>query len=282
VKVVNGIAQVNPGDKIILPPKESTVAPYQTFGLLSKTNFNPKDITDSNAQRYLQQYLQGNIPSARTLGITGAALTAAATRAQALYNGATGNPLPPNPDILKSNTKLIEANNKLLNNLNVQTSSITANFGLNLANATDAKINQYAPQILNGVINNLNAAFSDPSTLSYLLQNSTLQNEAASLLAVRNASGTTVYDKMVGAGLIPKDASLSAQAKMMKTLMQEAENVSQSINQTNSALYASVDPLQMNPDNPARQTYQQTQQTNGMNFTTSSDFDLSNLNFKMN
>ena len=247
------------GTVLNMPPAQSTTAPYTEYGLLSNTNFNPNNTTDQNAKLYLNQYLQGTMPTTRSMGLStskGAQQTFAqiSARASDLYSTATGNPLPPDPQILKGYVDIIIGNNKIANNLNVQNGAITKNFGLNLQNATTNNINQNAPQILNSVFNSLNAFFSDPATLQYYMQNSTISQEAGNLLAVRNATGTTVYDKMVGAGLIPRDASTTAQAQMMKTLLQEAQNVSQTINSTNASLYKITDPLQLDSNNPNRQT----------------------------
>ncbi len=245
--IVNGSAITNPNPKVT----------YDQYGLLANTTFNPDNFTDKTAYNYLTSYLNnGSIPTANQVGLSGrGAATSvqfnnASQRARDLYFKATGQPLP-DPQILASNKKLIENNNKLANNLTVQEATVNKNFGLNLDNLNKNNINTAVP-ILNDILNTFNNALGDPATAQYFLQNSTIQTEAGNLLAVKNAAGTTVFDKMTAAGLLPKNATKDQQVAIMKTLLQEAKNSADSINETNSTLYRQIDPLQINPQNPVR------------------------------
>lgn len=210
---------------------------------------------DSAAWNYLNQYLtQGKTPSAASVGIStragsGPLFNSIAQRADDVYFKATGEHLP-DADILEASKKLITGNNQLLNTLNVQEKTINKNFGLSLDNLNSNNINKNAPAI-NGFIDDIRYALGDPNVAQYLSQNETLQNEAASLLALKNASGTTVADKLSAAGLIAKNASVDDQVKVLKTLMTEAQNARVSIGQASEQLYGQIDPLGLNPNNPA-------------------------------
>lgn len=191
----------------------------------------------------------GTVPNTRTF--KGVPLATVEQRAQDLYYKATGSEMP-DVTILKANKQLINGNNKLLNNLNIQEGTINQNFKLAIDNIDKAGINQYAP-FINSWINNMkDQVLGDPDTAAYLAQNKTLQNEAGSLLALKNASGTTVADKLEAAGLIPANASEAQQKEVLKKLMQEAENGRGAVQQTSAELYKQVDPLEMSPDNPNR------------------------------
>ncbi len=233
-------------------------ATYAQYGKLAQTDFNPNNDTDNKALNYLNVYLNnGKVPNAYDIGISsrgaigGQQFNTATKRANDLYFSATGENLP-SPEIVKGNLKLITANNTLANNLRVQEKTVNANFGLSLENLNANNINKAWP-ILNNAINAIKNAEGDPTVAQYFAQNSTIQQELGNLLAVKNASGTTVYDKIAGAGLMPKNATPEQQVTIAKTLLQEAQNAGKAISDTNGELYQSVDPLERQTANPNRQ-----------------------------
>lgn len=234
----------------------SNTPTFEQYGLLSQTNFNPGNNLDKAAKTYLDQYIKnGTFPTAYTIfGKTSGnpyMLSAVAERAQQLFFDATGTSLP-DVQILKGNKSLIVGNNKLLNNLNIQEGTINSNFKLAIDNIDNAKINQ-SSQPINAFLDNIKNWAGDADVATYLTQNGTIKNEIGSLLALKNASGTTVADKLESAGLVPKNASEKQQKAILKVLMQEAENGRGAISQTSSDLYKSIDPLQTDPNNPNRQ-----------------------------
>lgn len=227
------------------------------YGLLSTVpGFNPSNREDAAASTYIQNYLStGKIPSASQLGFSSRAggvntglMSRVAQRAKDLYFQATGQQMP-NATVLAGNLKLINGNNKLLNTIGVQSKTIISNFGLNLENITANDINTNSP-IVNGFLDQVKYLMGDPDVAQYLNQESTLQNEMSSLIAVKNASGTTVADKLMSAGLIDKNASVDQQVKVLKTIMQEAMNGESAIKAQNVDLYSQTDPLQVDPQNP--------------------------------
>ena len=231
----------------------STQTPY---GLLANVKgFNPKSQVDSNAYNYLTSYLSGNPPSSSS-GMGGAATfeqkQRIQTRAAVLYKEATGKDLP-NQSLLTTNLGLISNNNSLLNNLNVQTGTIGANVKLLQKNIQDNNVNSSAP-IINKMVNELANASGSTSVAQYLSQNETLQNELASLLSVKNASGTTVADKLSSADVLPSGATPEQINQIVGTLMTEAQNQSNTILNTNAELYIQTDALGVNPQNPVNNT----------------------------
>jgi len=230
---------------------------YNQYGLLANTDFNPADETDKEAKLYLDYYIKNAaFPTSYSLGMGKTSSSAsrfakAASRAQDLYYTATGEQLP-DVAILKGNKTLINANNKLENNLNVQEGTIGANFKLALSNIDKAGINQHS-QPINDFLNNVGEMWGDPNVAAYLSQNATLANEVGSLLALKNAGGTTVADKLESAKLIKPGASEKQQKAILKILLQEADNASKTIRSTNSDLYKQIDPLETLKDNPNRQ-----------------------------
>lgn len=231
---------------------QSTGPSFAEYGLLTNTNFNPDNSNDTIASQYLKFLNNGTTPTPRQLG-TGLSATRYSIiqkRAEDLYLQATGSTIP-DTNTIKANTTIIQDNNTLANSLALQDQTIQANFGLNLANLTANNINSAWP-ILNNVINNFNSATGDPATAQYLAQNSTIQNELGSLLAVKNASGTTVHDKLESAGLLPKNATPEQQVAIVKTLLQEAGNSKSVIDGLNMQLYQKTDPLMINGNNPIR------------------------------
>lgn len=233
--------------------------PTAQYGLLANVaGFNPtKPGVDADAMQYLNTYLtQGKIPVPTDVGLSSRAgtvgvFTDVKQRADDVYFKATGQHLP-DVDILKSNKKLVEGNNALLNSLKVQEQTIKSNSDLMQGNITAANINQNAP-IVNNVIDGIQNALGNPDVASYLAQNSTLSNELGSLLALKNASGTTVHDKLISADLIAPSASAAQEAKVVNTLMQEAQYAHGAIGQANFNLYQQIDPLGINPQNPVNQ-----------------------------
>ena len=238
---------------------QSKAKSYDQYGLLSTTNFNPKTEVDKNAANYLDAYLKsstGTLPTAASLfgssrGANATKFAAAQDRAKQLYFAATGQSLP-DLAIVKSNKSLITANNKLLNNLNIQEGTINKNFQLAISNIDKGGINQSSPAINTWINNYKDKVLGDPDVAQYLAQNQTVANEMGSLLALKNASGTTVGDKLAAAGLVPPNSTEEQQKAILKTLMQEAENGRVAINQTSSDLYKKIDPLEQDPNNPNR------------------------------
>lgn len=243
--------------------------PYEQYGLLSTTNFDPKNPTDINANNYLTQYLNGNLPSkASDLGITihgagaGTQYNDAVTRANSLYYAATGQNLP-SPDIIKNNLSLINANNTLANKLDTQELTVGSNIQLSLANMTKNGLNssQFAP--LNGLIDYVKNLFNDPATGQLLSQNETIRNELGSLMSVKNASGTTVYDKLSSAGIISSTDTPANIQQKISTLLSEAGNFKSALNTVNGQLYQQTDPLERQQQNPNRQSYLDSQVPQG-------------------
>lgn len=245
---------------------------YAQYGLLSKTNFNPTTHIDALANSYLSYYLKNAaIPTARALGLSttqGTVFTAATQRAQDLYFQATGSSLP-NVNILKSNTSLVSTNNQLLNTLNVQEGTIGKNFQLAISNLDKSGINQNS-QPINDFLNSIHNLMGDPATAQYLAQNSTLQNELGNLISLKNASGTTVADKLTSSGLLPKGASEDQQKSILKILLQEANNGVSTLNSVNADIYKQIDPLEQDPNNPNRQATINGGQTDGTTYKSTS------------
>lgn len=235
----------------------------QQYGLLANVpGFDPgpssgnktdAQAVDSAAFNYLQVYLKtGSIPTTtNVLGMrsgTSAQLPRIAQRAQDLYTQATRQALP-DQDILDNNKTLVEGNNALLNSLAVQEKTISANSDLLQGKITAANLNQNAP-IINKVLDPIIQALGNVPVAAYNAQVDTLGNELGSLLALKNASGTTVHDKLISAGLLPADASAQQEADVVNTIMQEAQNAHGAIGAATETLYQQVDPLGLNPSNP--------------------------------
>lgn len=247
------------GNSTPITTPSSTGATFEQYGLLSHTNFNPDTQQDNNALNYLNVYLtKGQIPTATEVGISSrgpqgtAQFNSTRSRAMNLFFQATGQPLP-TPQIVANNIKLINTNNDLANKLTTQEQTVKANVNLSLQNMTKNGLNSSSFAPLNGLIDYVKSAFNDPNVGQFLSQNSTIQNELGSLLAIKNASGTTVYDKLQSAGIInPTDTKEVIQRKV-NTLITEAGNFSTALNTVNGELYKKIDPLMINPDNPNRQ-----------------------------
>lgn len=229
----------------------------QYGALANVSGFNPnasgdQGIVDRDAYSYLKLYLSGTQPSNTNLtgkrSSSSAEFQQAQNRAQDLYYQATGKQLP-NITELNANLGFLNSNNALLNSLAVQEGTIQANSDLMQGNINADNINQNAPAI-NGIIDSVKNSLGDPGVASYLAQNSTLSNELGSLLALKNASGTTVHDKLISADLISPDAGAKQEAEVVNRLMQEAGNAHTAISLANAKLFQQTDPLGLDPQNP--------------------------------
>lgn len=213
-------------------------------------------IIDQGAFNYLQTFLSTGTPPASTGGMGGLPAkvyqSAIQARAEELYTAATGKPLP-NAEELSNNLTLITQNQGLQNSLKVQEGTISANSALLQNKITAANINQNAPAI-NAILDPIANAMGNPAMAAYLAQNSTLSNELGSLLALKNASGTTVHDKLISAGLLSPNASAAQEADVVNTLMQEAQNAHGAIATASLGLYTQTDPLGIDPANPMNST----------------------------
>lgn len=243
---------------------------FDQYGLLANTNFKPSDMVDQLSQKYLDQYIKnGTVPTASSLGrnMKPEAMAQVDARARDLYFQATGSPLP-NPQIIKGYQQIIDANNKLSNNLAVQEQTVMSNVDLSLANMKKNDLNSSNFQPLNNFINSVQTMFSDPAVGQLIAQNSTIQNELGSLLAVKNASGTTVFDKMASAGIISKNDTEAVVKSKVNALLSEAANFASSLNHANANLYKQVDPFLQDTNNPARQQFKLEQALNskGVNY----------------
>lgn len=232
--------------------------PAEYGKLASVPGFDPsKPGLDQAAFNWIKSYLStGAIPtSSRSMTLYGT-IQEVQSRAQDAYFKATGQNLP-NATTLKTNLGLVSNNNQLLNNLSIQEGTISKNFGLNLENLNANNVNQAAP-VINKLVDAVAQAAGNTSVAQYLSQNKTIQQELGSLLAVKNASGTTVADKLAAGDLLPSDLSADQQKIILQTLIKEANNQKQVIGQTNEGIYQKTDPLGLDPQNPANQPgYQQ-------------------------
>jgi len=228
---------------------------YAQYGLLSNTNFDPTSASDKYAQTYLQYYLKnGELPNFRTIfgySKTGN-LSTVANRANDLFYQATGSSLP-DVQILKSNKAIIASNNKMANNLRIQESTVQQNVDLSLANLKSNNLNSTGIKPLNDFLNTIGITLQDPNVAQLVSQNVTIQNELGSLLAVKNATGTTVYDKLASAGIISSGDSPDVVTKKVNTLLTEAKNFADSLDSANADLWKEVDPLEQSTKNPNRQ-----------------------------
>lgn len=229
----------------------------QQYGELANVQgFNPtKPGIDQDAFNYIQKFFStGTIPAVSSFGrgtTAPAIYNAVQKRADDVYYKATGQHLP-SADTLSKNLTLIGNNNQLLNNLKVQENTITKNFGLNLENVNENSINKTAPAV-NGILNFLSEQAGSTSVAQYLSQNATLTQELGNLLALKNASGTTVADKLSASELLSSNLSANQQKAVINTLMKEAQNAKQGIGQATADLYEQTDPLGLNPQNPTNQ-----------------------------
>lgn len=230
---------------------------FSQYGLLGNTDFNPSNTLDNLAQSYLDKYIKnGTVPTASTLGrgIKPAGFAQVESRARDLYFKATGNPLP-TPQIIKQQQELIESNNRLTNNLKIQEGTVQKNVDLSLDNLKKNGLNATGFKPLDSLFNTVLEMFNDPHVGQLIAQNSTIQNELASLLAVKNNGGTTVHDKLVGAGIIRNDDTEEVVKTKVNALLQEAVNAADTINEQTANAYRITDPLLQDSNNPLRQSY---------------------------
>ena len=230
---------------------------YNQYGLLSKTDFNPKNTTDILADKYLDIYLKnGTMPTATLLLWSSRAknlweFQKAATRAEELYFKATGEWLP-EISTQKAYKDMEKNNINLLNSLKIQEWTVKSNFDLMVNNIDKNWVNQSTP-VINKRWNNINSMFfGDPATAQYLVQNTTISNEISNLLAVKNAGWTTVADKMEAAGLLKPWYSSKQLKTAVSTLMQEANNAQNAVQSQQWELYKYTDPLETTSNNPNR------------------------------
>lgn len=262
-------------------PKDNPNVPFAQYGLLSKTDFNPSNQVDQMAQKYLDAYLKsGDIPSARSAlgtGIKAGAVAQVDSRVRDLYFKATGQPLP-SPKIIQGYLDIINANNQIGNNLKVQEGTVTANVDLSLSNMKTNNLDSAGFRPLNDLINTVQDAFLNPATAQLLAQNTTIQQELGSLLAVKNAGGTTVFDKMSAAGIIQSGDSEAQVKAKVGALIKEAGNFATSLESASGAAYKQTDPLLQDPNNPARAAYQ----NGGASSSSGSTTDIGSLRAKYN
>lgn len=243
------------------PGLDNTKVPFAQYGLLSKTDYNPGDTTDQLASLYLDKYIKsGAVPTASTMGrnIKPGLMAAITSRASDLYFKATGNPLP-TPAIIKSQQDIISGNYKIGNNLSIQEGTVKDNVDLSIKNMTKAGLNSSGFKPLDDLIDNIKSTLQDPNVGQFVAQNSTIQNELGSLLAVKNAAGTTVYDKLQSAGIIQSGDAPEVIQRKVNSLLQEAGNFAKNLQNANATAYGFTDPLLMDPNNPARGEYMGTE-----------------------
>ena len=161
--------------------------------------------SDTAALSYLQNWLSGTQPTTtNTTGMrssSNAVFLQVTQRAKQLYTAATGQELP-NMTTLTGQLGNLSTNNTLLNTINTQTEVIEKNFGLSLDNMSANNVNE-APPAINGTLDWLKEQAGSDSVAQYLEQNSTLTNEIGTLLSLKNASGTTVADKLAASEQVP-------------------------------------------------------------------------------
>lgn len=227
---------------------------YAQYGKLANTDFNPSSTEDQLAQKYLDSYIKnGTVPTYTSLGrsITPAGFAQITSRAGDLYYQATGAPLP-TPQIIKAQQGIIANNYKLGNNLAIQESTVRQNVDLSLANMTKAGLNSSGFKPLDDLIDNIKIALQDPNANQLGSQTETLKNELASLLSLKNASGTTVYDKLSTGGIISRGDSPEVIQQNIQTLLSEANNFANALQNADSTSYKFTDPLEQDANNPAR------------------------------
>jgi len=234
---------------------------FNQYGLLANTNLNPSSSLDQLAMKYLDTYLKdGTVPTYTSLGrgISPSGFAQVTTRAQDLYFKATGSSLP-TPQIIKGWQNIITNNNKLGNALKIQEQTVGANVDLSIANMKKNNLNSTGFQPFNAMLDTVQQMFQDPNVGQLIAQNITIQNELGSLLAVKNAAGTTVYDKLASAGIISSSDSQQMVTQKVNALLQEAANFADSLTTANAGAYKMIDPLMQDPNNPARAQYLQSQ-----------------------
>lgn len=249
--------KLQPGAVLNMPgTTKSTGLDFNRYGLLANTSFNPSNAIDTAAKNYLDAYIKNaGFPPNTVFGrrATGSYINDIKNRADALAVEATGNPLP-NPIQLKEYNKEINQNNSILNKNTVQADTVNRNFQLVIDVMTKDGVNTKAP-VINNVVNWAETLMGDPETAAYVASNKTLANEISSLLAVKNASGTTVGDKLEAAGIVPQGTSIDGQIAIVKRLQAEASNIHTALTDRNAELYKQTDPLAQDVNNPVRKSY---------------------------
>ncbi len=230
---------------------------YNKVGLLSNTDYNPSNASDQDAYTYLDKLLKNwKEPTPSEVMWTSRAANAvlyrkAAQRAVDLYYQATWQSLPDMQNLI-ANKNLIQANNKILNNQQIISSTIKNNFDLAINWEISNDVNKNAP-IVNRLLNPIRNAIWDPATAQALVSNGTITQEFANLLSIRAANGTTVSDKEMADLLIPFGSSVDQQKAIVDRLWREAENLQSAAQSQNWKLWEQIDPLQENSNNPLRQ-----------------------------
>jgi len=238
------------GDKV----NPQTGLSFAQYGLLTNTDFKPDNMVDGLAQKYIDQYIKnGTVPTASSLGrnMKPGAMAQVDARARDLYFKATGTSLP-NPQIIKQYQGIVGDNAKLANNLKMQEETVRANVDMSLDNITKNNLNSSGFKPLDSLINTVADMFNDPNVGKMLAQNQTIQNELGSLLAVKNASGTTVHDKLASAGIISSSDNEEQIKSKVNALLGEAVNFADSIGNANADMYKQIDPLLQDSNNPLR------------------------------
>lgn len=234
---------------------------FSQYGLLANSNFNPSNSTDKFAQIYLDTYIKGGtVPTPyQVMGKTSVSPTLFAnvsTRARDLFHQATGEALP-TPAVVKGYQNIINTNNQMSNNLKIQEQTVAQNVDLSLQNMNANGLNSSGFKPLDSLINTIQNNLQDPNVGQFLAQNATIQNELGSLLAVKNASGTTVYDKLSSAGIIGSTDSPQVVQQKIQILLKEAGNFADSISAANARAYKIIDPFLQDPNNPIVQLSQE-------------------------
>lgn len=237
--------------------KSTSQTDYAKVGLLSKTDYDPSKNLDKAAVHMIDLlFSTGTLPVARTMGFTGAygdqKYNDAYSRAQQLYSDATGSSLPSATDV-SNNMKLRNGNKKLLNALGTQEGQLSADFKSAIANLDKSGLNN-SLQPINAFIDKYAQLAGNPDVALYLTTNSVLQNEMGNLLAIKNAGGTTVSDKINASGIFPT-ASTSEQMKaQLRATLSHAANAVNTLQNQNYELTKEIDPLQRDKNNIDRKT----------------------------
>lgn len=233
-------------------------ANFQQYGLLATVpTFNPNSLQGAAEANYLQYYLSNQKePTASSIGLKGPQaylFTSVASNAQNLFEQATGYALPSVKN-LQGYQATFDNNVKVLNNLETSSSALQANAGMMIGTLKSNDFNG-SNQIVNGLTDFYKNALGDGSMAQYLAQNQTVTQELGNLFAVRNASGTTVADKMSSGGIFNSKQTLAQQQAIANILSKEAGNVKNAFVSANEKVFRITDPFLQNPDNPLRDQY---------------------------
>ena len=230
---------------------------YKQYGLLSNTDFNPSNKIDQDAKRYMDIYIKsGKFPTATQLYGTARAKDAinfwnVANRANELYYAAAWTAMP-DPQMITSNKKLIQDNNKILNKQEILGDTIVKNFDLAIKWEMSNNVNKNATRV-NRILNPVYLALWDPAVNQAMVSNGTISQEFANLISIRNSGGTLAADKMMAEELIKFGTSIEAQKAVVERLKAEAANIHSALKDQNTRLRSEIDPLELSDDNPNRQ-----------------------------